>query len=188
MDFELKIIQFLQAGRNPFFDVSFQVISIVGSALGVVALALALLLFRKKLCFWYLISYALVFLTVTITKDLVRRPRPFSVCDQIENIGDAVSEFSFPSGHSACATAIAIFLSIFLFQIFKDKPTRVGIVISAVLYVGLVCLSRMYLGKHYLTDVLAGVAISAVGCGIGIILMKVVQKRRKLNEDKSSDK
>ncbi len=185
MDFEIKLIQFLQGGRNQFFDVSFQVISIIGSAVGVVALALFLLIFKKKLCFWYLFSYGFVYLTVSTIKTLVRRPRPFSVTDTIANIGDAVSEFSFPSGHAACATAIAIFMAVFLFEKFKKKSTRVGIVCSCVLYVMLVCLSRMYLGKHYLTDVIGGVAVSAFVCTLGLILMKFAQKRGKLDENKN---
>jgi len=179
MEFEIKLIEFLQAGRNPFFDMSFQVISIVGSAVGLVALVLFLFVFNKKLCFWYLFSYGFVYLTISALKSIIKRPRPFNVVDTIANIGDAVNEFSFPSGHAACATAIAIFLGCFLFTKFKKKSTRVGIVLSCTLFVGLVCLSRMYLGKHYLTDVLAGVLVSAVVCVLGLLFMKFATKKKK---------
>lgn len=180
MDFEIKIIEFLQSGRSPFFDVSFQLISAIGSTMGVVAACLLFLLFKRKLCFWYLFSYGFVYLTVSIMKNSIQRMRPFNVTDIIENIGDVVTGFSFPSGHAACATAIAIFVGYFLFQYFKSKGTRVGIVLSCCLYVGLVCLSRMYLGKHFLTDVLAGVAVSAVICALGLTLMYFVNKRKKV--------
>ena len=46
-------------------------------------------------------------------------------------------------------------------------------------YVGLVCLSRMYLGKHYLTDLLAGIIVSAVFCTLGILFMNYVRKKKE---------
>lgn len=183
MDFEIKIIQFLQSGRSTFFDVSFQMISAIGSTIGVIAVCLLFLLFRKKICFWYLFSYGFVYLAVSLMKDTIQRVRPFNVTDTIENIGDVVTGYSFPSGHAACATAIAIFVGYFLFQFFKKKGTRVGIVLSCSLYVALVCLSRMYLGKHFLTDVIAGVAVSATICALGLTLMYFVNKKKKVKNN-----
>ena len=179
MEFELKLIEFLQAGRSQFFDTSFQVISAIGSVLGVIALCFILLFFKKKLLVWYLLSYGFVYLAVSALKHFVQRPRPFNVSDAISNIGDVVTGFSFPSGHVACATAIAIFLGYFLWHYFKKKSSRVYIVISCVIYVGLVALSRMYLGKHYLTDVLAGMVVSALICVGGLLLMHYVEKKKR---------
>ena len=179
MDFEIKIIQFLQAGRTPFFDVSFEIISKVGSVLGAVAFFVFLLLFRKKLCFWWLFSYGFVFLTVNVMKELVQRPRPYNLTDEVLSIGEAVMDYSFPSGHVACATAIAIFLGYFFFQQYKSKKARVWIVVACAVYVGLVALSRMYLGKHYFTDIICGFAISAFLCFCGILLMRFYDKKKE---------
>lgn len=179
MDFEIKLIQFLQSGRSPFFDVSFQVISAIGSVLGVIAAFLLFLFFRKKLCFWYLFTYGFVYLAVEILRNTVQRVRPFNAVDGIANIGDVVTGFSFPSGHAACATTIAIFVGYFLFGFFKKKTERIAIVLSCSIYTFLVCLSRLYLGKHYLTDVLASVVVSAVICAAGIILMRYIGSSRK---------
>ncbi|MGN1200969.1 MAG: phosphatase PAP2 family protein [Candidatus Caccovivens sp.] len=188
MDFEIKIIEFLQAGRNVFFDRTFQIISGIGSVVGAVVLVLFFLLFKRKFAFWFLFSYGFVYLFVNLLKNWVERIRPFNVTDTIVNIGDVVTDYSFPSGHAACATAIAIFLGYFLFTKYKSKGMRVGIVLACSLYVGLVCLSRMYLGKHYLTDVLAGVALSAVFCGLGLTLMYFWEKKRKNYENKNGNK
>ncbi len=188
MDFEIKLIEFLQAGRSTFFDVSFQVISALASVVGVVVFSLVLLLFKRKLCFWYLFSYGFVYLAVSTLKATCQRIRPFNLSENIANIGDVVHGFSFPSGHAACATALAIFLAYFLFGMFKKKSSRVYIVLSCVLYVGLVCLSRMYLGKHYLTDVLGGVFVSAVICALGLLLKYFVERKKKTNEVKNGSK
>ena len=122
-----------------------------------------------------------------VLKGTVERIRPFNATDTILNIGDSVMDYSFPSGHAACATAIAIFLTYFLFRYFKSKSIRVGLVFCSCLYVGLVCLSRMYLGKHYLTDVIAGVALSATLCVLGIFFMKFCEKfkEKRKNENKN---
>lgn len=183
MGFEIRLIEFLQAGRHVFFDTSFQIISLAGGFLGVVALSLFFLFFNRKLLASYLLSYGFVYAVVKVLKHIIRRPRPFNVSENIANIGDVVTGFAFPSGHSACATAIAIFLGCFLWKRFKKKSTRLCVIISLVIYVGLVCLSRMYLGKHYLTDVLAGVVISAIICLLGLYIVNAIQKNKKVKNE-----
>lgn len=179
MEFEIKLIEFLQSGRNPFFDTTFRLISMLASAVGVVAVCLLFLFTKRKMLFWYLFSYGFAALLIWILKDQVQRVRPYNLTDTIFCIGDAATDFSFPSGHSACATAMAIFVGYSLFTYYKQTSTRVGIVLGCGLFVGLVGLSRMYLGMHYLTDVLAGIGISAVICTIGIILMRIYEKQQK---------
>lgn len=189
MDFEIQIIRFLQAGRTPFFDGFFQIVSNLGTYLGAAALIVLLLIFNRRLCFWYLFSYGFVYLVNNVlVKNLVQRPRPFDVSSTVLNLGDAVTDFSFPSGHIACATAIAIFLGYFLFQIYKKRNERIWIVLGCSAYLVLVAVSRMYLGKHYLTDLIGGFAISAIICLLGIWFMRTYYKHKKeekIDENKS---
>lgn len=182
MEFEIKIIEFLQSGRTPLYDVIFQLISALGSIAGVIALVVFFLFYKRKLCFWYLFTYGLVYLTVNVLKVCISRVRPFNASDTIANIGDSVSDYSFPSGHVACATAISIFLCCFLTERVRAKSMKVWIVLFGIVFVGLVCISRMYLGKHYLSDVLAGGVISAIISFAAIILMKTVDKKRRKKE------
>lgn len=179
MDFEIRLIEFIQAGRSPFFDLAFQIISYIGSAFGLIAVGLILLCYKRKLCFWYVLTYGFVFLINNVlVKNLVHRVRPFVASDTIMNIGDKVTDFSFPSGHMACAVTIAIFLGYFLFQYFHKTSTRFGIVLCLCVYIGLVALSRMYLGKHYLTDLLGGMAIAGVICALGLVCMWLYHKKK----------
>ena len=176
MDFELKIIEFLQAGRTPFFDASFQVISMIGSYVGAVALVLFFLFTKKKYAFWFLFTYGFAYLTQNILKESIARPRPYNVSDTIINIGDAVTDFSMPSGHTICATLIAIFLGAYLFSIYKKKGQRIWISLALAVYVGLVMLSRMYLGKHFLTDVIAGLGVGILFGTLGLLLKYFYEK------------
>ena len=174
MDFEIKIIEFLQAGRTPFFDVAFQVISLIGSFVGAVALVILFLFTKRKYAFWFLFTYGFTYLAQSLLKTTIQRERPFNVSDTIMNIGDTV-------------TMIAIFLGAFLFSIYKKKGQRVWVVLALTLYVGLVMLSRMYLGKHFLTDVLAGAGLSIVFGILGLLLMRLWDKRKKKNENSNGN-
>ncbi len=189
MEFEIQIIKFLQEGRTPFLDGFYQIVSNFGTYFGAAALIILLLIFNRRLCFWYLFSYGFVYLVNNVLiKNIVQRPRPFEVSSEISNLGDVVTDFSFPSGHIACATAIAIFLGYFLFEIYKKRNQRIWIVFGCGLYVLLVAISRMYLGKHYLSDLMGGFAISGIICVLGIMFMKFYYKKKKeekADEDKS---
>lgn len=183
MDFEIKIIEFLQSGRNAFFDTSFKMLSAIGSVVGVIAVSLLFLLKKRKLFFWYLFSYAMAAVFVWFLKNEIHRVRPYNAASSIICLGGAATDFSFPSGHCACATAIAIFVGYALFSHYKKAGVRVGIVLGCGLYVALVALSRMYLGMHYLTDVIAGIAISASFCALGIALMSIYQKQKRERDE-----
>ena len=110
------------------------------------------------------------------------RERPFNVSDTIVDIGDTVTSFSMPSGHVVCATLIAIFLGAYLFSIYKKKGSRALITLTLVVYVGLVMLSRMYLGKHFLTDVLAGAGVAVIFGVLGLLLMYFYDKKKKIKK------
>lgn len=178
MDFEIKIIEFLQAGRTPFFDFMFDLISNFGSVMGVIFLCIFFLMYKARYIFWFGLSYGFVNVIVNILKEVVARVRPYNVAETIVSIGDVVEDFSFPSGHVACATAIAIFLGYYIFKRQKTTAMKVLTVVCCSLYVVLVGISRMYLGKHYLTDLLGGFSISAIICICGIILMNCYHKSK----------
>lgn len=82
-------------------------------------------------------------------KPTLDRPRPYQV-DAAARIVSVPAGSSWPSGHSAVAAATATSLSPHLGPISR--------LVSGV-FVGTVALSRLYVGVHHLTDVVAGVAV-----------------------------
>jgi undecaprenyl-diphosphatase len=71
-----------------------------------------------------------------------------------------LATYSFPSGHTAAAVAFYGVLAAFLVSRFYDMRRRAACVIAAIAAVALVAFSRLYLGAHYLSDVLAAVCSS----------------------------
>lgn len=100
-------------------------------------------------------------LTYKWLKGKTLRPRPYEVCQDIFLTGKPLDKFSFPSGHTLHAVVFgAVALSYF--------PLLAAIIVPFVLMVGL---SRVVLGLHYPSDVLAGAAIGAVIAAISFILI-----------------
>ncbi len=117
-----------------------------------------------------------IFLSGVITTSLklgIDRERPFNTYDDINKYSTGGSP-SFPSGHTTMAFATATSLSLAYPKWYVIAPSM--------LWAGAVGYSRMYLGVHYLTDVLAGAVIGsgtafAVYYGSKWIQKKVEQKR-----------
>jgi undecaprenyl-diphosphatase len=86
-------------------------------------------------------------------KAIVARPRP-----PVREL-EAVSGTSFPSGHATEATAFFVVLAVVLVS--GSPPQRVRLLVAgtAVVIIGAVGVSRVYLGVHYPTDVVAGMLL-----------------------------
>jgi len=74
-------------------------------------------------------------------------------------------QYSYPSGH----TARAIFLSIVAFALVKRKRIRYAIGLG--IFVAIVAVGRIYLGHHWLSDIIGG---GLLGGSMGIILLSFV--------------
>jgi undecaprenyl-diphosphatase len=93
---------------------------------------------------------------VELAKELISRPRPGGADAIVDPSG-----FSFPSAHSASAVALYLMLAVIAAGLLKPR-LRILAYIAAALVVALVGFSRVYLGAHYPTDVLAGWLLGGV--------------------------
>jgi membrane-associated phospholipid phosphatase len=66
--------------------------------------------------------------------------------------------YSFPSGHAAVSTATFTTIAFLLGRRYRSLRARVLIAVGTIVAIGLVGFSRLYLGAHYLSDVLAGIS------------------------------
>ena len=91
-----------------------------------------------------------------LLKTIVQRPRP----DGFRLVAE--SGYSFPSGHSMVSMAFYGLLVWMVWRYEKDRLLRVFLMIAFSLVIAMVGISRIYLGVHYASDVIAGFCVSLV--------------------------
>jgi undecaprenyl-diphosphatase len=137
---------------------------------------LAFWFWHRKAHYWLVVVLAAVpggMLLNVALKHVFHRARP-----SLEDPLLTLSTYSFPSGHTAAATVFYGLIACFLLSRVKAWPARTAIVMACCSMVALVALSRMYLGVHYLSDVLAAAAEGAAWLATCIVAVSTLQRRR----------
>lgn len=155
MDLDSGFLMYIQEFmRNDAATRTFRGITTLGNA-GAVWIAISLLLLvpkktRRISCMGLL---ALLFNNMLL-KHLIARSRPYDCIRGLIPLITPPTDYSFPSGHTAASFAVGVLL-------FRKLPKRYGI--PALVLAALIGFSRLYLGVHYPSDVLAG---ALLGTGI----------------------
>ena len=105
-------------------------------------------------------------------KVLVHRHRPFADGPFVDWSG-----YSFASGHTMGATLLYGQLLLFLLPLLKGRHLRIICIFGAASLVVLVGFSRIALGAHFLTDVLAAIIFGMLWLMLCMVLGKSVQRR-----------
>lgn len=113
---------------------------------------------RRWLTFWLVLGGTLSGSIVILgIKLLVSRPRP-EVTDHLVR----VTSMSFPSGHAASSAIVYLTIAAVLSQIVESREGRLFVHAAAWLLVLLIGMTRVYLGVHYPSDVIAGWTFGAL--------------------------
>jgi undecaprenyl-diphosphatase len=147
---------------------------IVGSS--VMGVLLAAWFWYRKAHYWLVAVLVAVpggMLLNVALKHVFQRARP-----TLEDPLLTLSTYSFPSGHTAAATVFYGLLACYLVRRVHSWPARAAIAAACVAMVMLVALSRMYLGVHYLSDVLAASAEGAAWLAVCLTAITTLRRRR----------
>jgi undecaprenyl-diphosphatase len=109
----------------------------------------------------------------SLLKEAFARIRPY-----FEDPWVSLNSYSFPSGHTAGAALFYGVLAAFLVSRFHAPQQRIACIAGAVSAVVLVAFSRMYLGAHYLSDVVAAACSSRVWLVFCLTAVHAVVRRR----------
>lgn len=126
----------------------------------ITVLCLLILIFHRTRRFPGLIlSASPLFSTLLykLIKEILQRPRPEEALHLIQQGG-----FSFPSGHAMTGLVFYGLVIYFLLRSIKNISTRGILLAVGVVYIFLIGFSRIYLGVHYPSDVLAGWCLGGV--------------------------
>lgn len=155
--FELNFLKWLESLRTDFLNTLFEAITILGEETLIILFVVAI---------WFAVDRKLAqqvfFVTATslsingIIKNFAQVPRPFTKGISCVRV-DTATGYAFPSGHTqGFATWSSFFAA-------KFKKTWISILVGVLITA--VAVSRLYLGAHYPSDVIVGVAL-----GVGISL------------------
>jgi len=161
------LYQILQELRSPWGDRLMVFVTELGDSFviaSVAAMVLAWLLWRRN---WHVAGYwaaAVGFgqIAATLLKLVLQRPRP------LPDIYHGLSTYAFPSGHAVMSTVVYGFLAVLIARHLPSPRRWMAYALAALLIVA-IALSRLYLGAHWLSDVLGGMSLGlAWVCLLGI--------------------
>ena len=152
-------------------------ITFFGGATCLIGLTIILFIIIKNKKIGFLIGINLITITILnqLFKFILQRPRP----TEYRIINE--TGYSFPSGHSMISMAFYGFLIYLIYKYVKNKKIKyISITLISVLII-FIGISRIYLGVHYTSDVLAGFLFSISYLIIYILIAnnKVLNKNSK---------
>jgi membrane-associated phospholipid phosphatase len=191
--FDIHPVLWLQSWESAALTAAMNGVSLLGYTRACVAITLGMAFaFRVRPAIALLVLIGLNGAFTDIAKAAADTPRPDSLPgvqalsiyakDLRERDADSPTEVEdssgFPSGHVSATTTFAVGLAVLL------RFRRRGWTI-AVVWIGLMALSRLYLGRHFVGDVLGGVAVGLVVLVVGFTVLRLDELARELRAHQS---
>jgi undecaprenyl-diphosphatase len=172
---DVSFARWLSGQRDTVGTDIFRVFTFIGSPAAAAAVATigCVLLYRRR----RLVEAALLPVVVAggellnvVLKLAFHRPRPEVAFVHLDT-------YSFPSGHAMLSTAVYGALTYLAWSHLRTRRTRVALTAGTIALVTLICFSRLYLGVHYLSDVLGGAVGGAFWLAVSIALQTLYAER-----------
>jgi len=170
--FDKKIYNAIISIKSDYMTNIFKVITEFGDAtiLIIITIIFLIILKNKKMAITVVLNLSIFPLLNVFLKNIIKRPRPVGY-RLIEESG-----YSFPSGHSMASMAFYGLIIYYVLKNVKNKTVRNIICTSLSILIILIGTSRIYLGVHYATDVIAGFLVSIVYLVIYITIILKLNK------------
>ncbi len=170
---------------SPGMTRTMNAISLLGYNVLIVELVIAFIVFARlrwrRAAVWLAVAMTGALLLDLALKYAYHRTRPTAF------FGVAPASYSFPSGHALCALCFYGVLAGLLSARIKSKSWRIVVWVAGAMLIIAIGLSRIYLGVHYPSDVLAGYLAATVWVGT-VIVLDHVRKVRWGSSKKGSSK
>jgi undecaprenyl-diphosphatase len=178
--FDATLLEWFHAHSTASGVIIFLAISWLGSPLVLsvlgAAVAISMAVRRSWILFagWIAALIGAGFLD-ELLKEAIRRPRPPYAFAILQG-----HSFSFPSGH-AMASLIAYGMAAYVLALFwkKRSSARIVVIFTSLILVLAIGISRLYLGVHYFSDVVAGYAAGAVWLSVCITGIEIARRQPK---------
>lgn len=179
--FDDTIYNYIYSFRSDFLDTLFKSITKFANTITVILLVVLLMIFLERKSMWTLLITVVSTVSLNqILKHTIRRIRP----DHLRLIKEG--GFSFPSGHSMISIALYGSLIYLVYKNIKNKIVKTILIVLLTILILEIGISRIYLGVHYPTDVLAGFCLAI---SIIILVVTIIDNHFRGNiNDKNSSK
>ena len=117
-----------------------------------------------------------------VVKHIVQRPRPEGIA-LIEETG-----YSFPSAHTMGSVVFYGFIIFLIWKYLKNKPLKISFTVLLSIFAILIGYTRVYLGVHYASDVLAAILAGVAYLAVAIILFVFLEKKIKFKRGNNEKK
>jgi undecaprenyl-diphosphatase len=133
---------------------------------------------KRGAALWVLVSVSGGAVISNLLKLAIERPRPDLVARLVE-----VNTSSFPSGHATLAAVTYLTLGALLSRVEARRRAKIYVLMVAVVLTVLIGVSRIYLGVHWPTDVLAGWCVGAAWAMLCWRIALALQRSGKVESD-----
>ena len=180
--FDFTVLEWLHAQMAPLAYRFFQAISWLGSPLVVavvgVVVALALAIGRRPLLlFGWAAALGGAGVLDSVLKHVVQRARPIYASEYLAHYS-----YSFPSGHAMGSLVCYGMIAYLILVSWKTRRrVRGAIVLAAAALIGAIGLSRLCLGVHYFSDVIAGYCGGVFWLTSCITAVEIARRQRKMS-------
>ncbi|KEI06502.1 phosphatase PAP2 family protein [Clostridium botulinum C] len=127
---------------------------------------------RKKEAWFYAITVLIIAIISQLLKFIVKRPRPTG--NWLVNIHG----YSFPSGHSVLSMTTALLIIYFVLTNLRNKGLAILLSILIYIYGSLVGISRVYVGVHYISDVVGGWTLATICVFISLLIFNKINNKK----------
>lgn len=174
---DANILRYFAAHRDITTTLSFINITELGSVVFVCGIALCtglILAYRRAFAaaFGLAVSVLGGGAAALLLKEIVHRTRPEVAFQAYRETG-----FSFPSGHATLAAASYGFLIYLVWRMMPAGYKRNATIALLSALIALIAFSRLYLGVHYLSDVLGGLLLGGLFVLIGSVVVRKIEQR-----------
>lgn len=187
LNFDNNITDFVYQYRSEGFTKVVTFITDLGDVtayLIIIPIIAALLYFRGhrwKVALQATLVLSTSFLLNISIKELLARPRPI---EDMRLVAIHTHSYSFPSGHSMSAMAFYGFLVYLTYKYMKNRWAKIALIALEISLIIMIGLSRVYLGVHYPSDVLAGFIGGFIWIIVCIVIFKFINFYRKRQNEK----
>ena len=170
--------------RTPFLTTFLVVVTRLGNPailLSAAALVVIMLTVRGRTydAILFAVTLGVAVISLTVLKDTFKVVRPGSPLLDVDG-------WSFPSGHTTVATTFFFMLAYSFFDKMKTFVGKTALILGCVFVAILISFSRLYLGAHWVLDILAGIALGFLSVSFTVLIFSVFIGDRRSFRNKLS--